>query len=132
MPILLEIVAPDREVLVSRVKEVGAPGIEGDFGVLPGHTPFLTLLRPGILWYRTDEGRRQMVVRRGYVEVRPDRVVVLADGCYLPEELDAEEVERELREAEADAHRTAAEGREHGEALDRVLLAQVKKQALAS
>jgi F-type H+-transporting ATPase subunit epsilon len=130
MPILLEVVAPDREVVVSRVQEVGAPGIQGDFGVLPGHTPFLTLLRPGILWYRTDEGRRQMVVRRGYVEVRPDRVVVLADGCYLREELDRETVALELREAEEAAKRASTEGGDLQVALENVLLAQAKQLAL--
>ena len=79
---LLEIVAPSRQVVRSeRVDEVIAPGSEGEFGVLPGHTPFLTTLKIGMLSYREGSEWHHLAVDWGYAEVGPGRVVILAEGA---------------------------------------------------
>jgi F-type H+-transporting ATPase subunit epsilon len=86
---LLEIVAPSRQVVRSeRVDEVIAPGSEGEFGVLPGHTPFLTTLKVGMLSYREGTEWHHLAVDWGYAEVGPNRVVILAEGADRATEID--------------------------------------------
>ncbi len=89
---LLEIVAPSRQVVRSEhVDEVIAPGSEGEFGVLPGHTPFLTTLKVGMLSYREATSWHHLAVEWGYAEVGPDRVVILAEGADRASEIDISE-----------------------------------------
>jgi F-type H+-transporting ATPase subunit epsilon len=89
---LLEIVAPSRQVVRSeRVDEVIAPGSEGEFGVLPGHTAFLTTLKVGMLSYREGAEWHHLAVDWGYAEVGADRVVVLAEGADRASEIDLAE-----------------------------------------
>jgi F-type H+-transporting ATPase subunit epsilon len=86
---LLEIVAPSRQVVRSEhVDEVVAPGSEGEFGVLPGHTPFLTTLKIGMLSYREGTTWHRLAVDWGYAEVGPDRVVILAEGADRASDID--------------------------------------------
>jgi len=73
----LHIVTPDRSQSVD-VDEVSLPGSEGDFGVLPGHTPFFTSLRTGPMSYRQGSARTALVVSIGFAEVLPDRASVIA------------------------------------------------------
>jgi F-type H+-transporting ATPase subunit epsilon len=90
--ILLEIVAPSRLVVRSEgVDEVIAPGSEGEFGVLPGHTPFLTTLKVGMLSYREGTQWHHLAVDWGYAEVGPNRVVILAEGADRSSEIDLAE-----------------------------------------
>jgi F-type H+-transporting ATPase subunit epsilon len=72
------------------VDEVTATGILGEFGVLPGHLPFLTYLKAGALFYRQGPLTRWIAVRGGLAEVGPDKVVVLADAAELAEDIDVE------------------------------------------
>ena len=89
---LLEIVAPSRQVVRSeRVDEVIAPGSEGEFGVLPGHMPFLTTLRVGMLSYREGTEWHHLAVDWGYAEVAPNRVIILAEGADRASEIDLAE-----------------------------------------
>ena len=98
---LLEIVAPSRQVVRSeRVDEVIAPGSEGEFGVLPGHTPFLTTLKVGMLSYREGAQWHHLAVDWGYAEVGPDRVVVLAEGADRASEIDLSEARLAKERAE--------------------------------
>jgi F-type H+-transporting ATPase subunit epsilon len=86
---LLEIVAPSRQVVRSEhVDEVIAPGSEGEFGVLPGHAPFLTTLKVGMLSYKEGMQWYHLAVDWGYAEVGPNRVVVLAEGADRASEID--------------------------------------------
>lgn len=79
---LLEVVAPTRQVVRSeRVDEVIAPGSEGEFGVLPGHTPMLAMLKVGKLSYREGGEWHHLACDWGYAEVGPDRVTILAKGA---------------------------------------------------
>lgn len=98
---LLEIVAPSRQVVRSeRVDEVIAPGSEGEFGVLPGHTPFLTTLKVGLLSYREGNAWHYLAVDWGYAEVGPDRVVILAEGADRASEIDISEARLAKEQAE--------------------------------
>src|SRR5579884_2946574 len=77
--IQLQVVTPERIVLEDDVDIVVARGAEGDIGVLHGHEPTITPLATGELMYRVDGEERHMAVSGGFMEVRPDKVVVLAD-----------------------------------------------------
>lgn len=98
---LLEIVAPSRQVVRSeRVDEVIAPGSEGEFGVLPGHMPFLTTLKVGMLSYREGTEWHRLAVEWGYAEVGPDRVTILAEGADRASEIDLAEARQAKERAE--------------------------------
>ena len=97
--ITLHISSPD--VTISHeVDYVSLPGTEGDFGVLPGHTPFFTVLRPGTMWYRIGAERHVLLVAMGFVEVLPDAVTVLAQVAERAEDLDQERAEAGMKRAE--------------------------------
>ncbi len=98
---LLEIVAPSRQVVRSeRVDEVIAPGSEGEFGVLPGHTPFLTTLTVGELSYREGDQWHYLAVDWGYAEVGPNRVIILAEGADRSVDINLVEARLEKERAE--------------------------------
>jgi F-type H+-transporting ATPase subunit epsilon len=96
----LEITTPTRLVVAEQVDEVVAPGIEGYFGVLPGHAPFLTTLGVGIVTYRLGRAEHQLAVSGGFAEVRNDKVIILADSAERPEEIDRARAERAKERAE--------------------------------
>lgn len=86
--ILFEIVTPERLLTKEWVDEVIAPGTEGEFGVLPGHTPFLTTLKIGEISYRKDRETKYIAVSWGYVEVGPSKITILAETAEMAEEID--------------------------------------------
>ena len=90
----LEIVTPTRMVVRDEVEEVVAPGSEGYFGVMGGHLPFMSTLKIGELAYRKNGRWRYLAVSWGYVEVRPDTVIVLADVAERAEDIDVARAER--------------------------------------
>ncbi|MGA1847368.1 F0F1 ATP synthase subunit epsilon [Deferribacter abyssi] len=94
------LVSPERELLNEEVDEVIAPGVEGDFGVLPGHTPFLTALRVGELVYKKDGQEEYVAIDRGFLEVSDNKVTVLAESAELGREINLEEAIRRKLEAE--------------------------------
>jgi F-type H+-transporting ATPase subunit epsilon len=96
----LEIVTPDRALLREEVDEVVVPGSEGEFGVLPGHTPLLSTLKIGELWYRQGQERHYLAIAFGFVEVLPDRVTVLAQVGERAQEIDVQRAERAKQRAE--------------------------------
>ena len=96
----LEIATPMRLVVSETVDEVVAPGIEGYFGVLPGHAPFLTTLGVGIVTYRIGRDEHQLAVSGGFAEVRNDKVIILADTAERPDEIDRARAERARERAE--------------------------------
>jgi F-type H+-transporting ATPase subunit epsilon len=98
--LLLIVVTRDRKILETEVDEVVLPGWEGALGILPGHTPLLAMLRIGELSYRIGTQVSRLALSWGAAEVLPDRVIVLGQTAYLPEEVDVEEAERERIEAE--------------------------------
>ena len=96
----LEIVTPDRALLREDVDEVVVPGTQGEFGVLPGHTPLLSTLRIGELWYRQGQEKHYLAIAFGFVEVLPDRVTVLAQVGERAQEIDVQRAERAKQRAE--------------------------------
>ena len=96
----LEITTPMRLVVAETVDEVVAPGIEGYFGVLPGHAPFLSTLGIGVVTYRIGRDEHQLAVAGGFAEVRNDKVIILADSAERPEEIDRARAERARERAE--------------------------------
>jgi F-type H+-transporting ATPase subunit epsilon len=96
----LEIVTPDRALLREEVDEVVVPGSQGEFGVLPGHTPLLSTLKIGELWYRQGQEKHYLAIAFGFVEVLPDRVTVLAQVGERAQEIDIQRAERAKQRAE--------------------------------
>lgn len=90
----LDVVTPERKVVSAETDEVIAPGAKGLFGVRAGHAPFLTLVLPGELSFRTDGQLRRYAIGGGFVEVANDRVTVLADTAEAQEEIDLERARR--------------------------------------
>ena len=97
---LFELATPTRMLVTAEVDEVVAPGVEGYFGVLPGHAAFLTTLAPGEVTYRSGQTEHHVAVTGGFAEVRAERVIILAENAERPEEIDRERAERARQRAE--------------------------------
>lgn len=106
----LEVVTPERKVFEAEVDRVDVPGLDGELGILPGHTELISQLKPaGLLTYYVNDQKGEMAISDGFVEVSPDRVVVLADKAERPEDIDLrralefkEHAERQLQRALSD------------------------------
>ena len=119
MPLTVDIVTAERLVLSEEgVDEVVAPGIAGELTVLPMHAPLLTMIKPGVMRIKRGNDETDMAITGGFLEVRDDRVTILADAAERAEEIDvarAEEARRraehqlERREADVDLARVSAE-----------------------
>jgi F-type H+-transporting ATPase subunit epsilon len=96
----VEVVTPTKVVLDKEVEEVIAPGIMGEFGVLIGHTPMLTFIKPGVLSYLENDKFTKFAVGDGFCEVLADRVSILVDEAYAVEEIDANEISSEIQRLE--------------------------------
>ena len=96
----LEIVTPNGLILNEEVDEVVCSGSEGEFGVLPGHVPFFTTLKIGMLTYKKGNEARFVFVNWGYAEVGPDRVMVLADSAEKSDDIDVERAKAAMKRAE--------------------------------
>lgn len=99
-PVRLDIVTAEREVFSGEVDEVVAWGVEGQMGILPHHAPLMTMLRPGELFIRKGGEGEYLAITGGFLEVRPDRITILADACERSEEIDVERAEAAKRRAE--------------------------------
>jgi F-type H+-transporting ATPase subunit epsilon len=95
-----EIVTPDGLVVSEEVDEVTAAGSEGEFGVVPGHAPFVTTLKIGMLVAKSDGQVTHYFVNWGYAEVGPDKVAVLADSSEKSGEIDVERAKASKDRAE--------------------------------
>ncbi|MBE0426597.1 MAG: F0F1 ATP synthase subunit epsilon [Nitrospirae bacterium] len=98
--LLLEVVTPYGLVLSEEVDEVVCAGSEGEFGVLPGHVPFFTTLKIGMLTYKKGNATRYVFVNWGYAEVEPDKVRILADSAEKSEDIDVERAKAAMKRAE--------------------------------
>ena len=100
MPLLLEIVTPERLVFSDSVESVQLPGVEGELGVLPHHTPLVSMLGLGELRIRKDGEVETFAIAGGFLQVRPDKVVVMAEMADMAAEIDLERAAEARREAE--------------------------------
>ncbi|WP_373047593.1 F0F1 ATP synthase subunit epsilon [Vulgatibacter sp.] len=101
MPIQLEIVTPEKRLLSQSVDSVKAPGMDGSFGVLPGHTPYVAALQPGSLTLIQGNREQHYFIGGGFAQVQGDRVIILAESAESAEEIDVERAERALTESQA-------------------------------
>lgn len=85
---LLEVVSPSKLLLSENVDEFTASGVEGEFGVLAGHTPFLTALKAGELSYKAGGRKGSIAISRGYAEVLEDKTTILVEDARAAEEID--------------------------------------------
>ena len=98
----LEIVTPEKSVVSEEAQIVMAPGTLGEFGVLVGHTPFLTTLKVGAIRYTDAKGKeRAIFVSGGFAEALPDRVTVLAESAERRRDIDIERARAAFERAEA-------------------------------
>ena len=97
---LLEIVTPHGLAVSSKVEEAYIPGSQGDFGVLPGHAPFLTSLRIGELHYRQDNKVHYVSINHGFAEVTPEKTTLLTDTAELAGEINVERAQAARTRAE--------------------------------
>jgi F-type H+-transporting ATPase subunit epsilon len=96
----LQIVTPERLIVSEQVDEIQVPGVEGYFGVLPGHTPFLAALAVGEMWYRKGQEKTYLSIAGGFAEVLPDRVTLLATLAERAEDIDVSRAESARQRAE--------------------------------
>ena len=97
----LEVVTPEKIVVSEEVQIVASPGSEGEFGVLSGHTPFLTSLKTGIIRYTDTSGKEHFVfVSGGFAEALPDKVTVLAESAEVSSDIDVNRAKEALARAE--------------------------------
>ncbi len=97
---VLEIVTPHQQIVNEEVEEFTAPGLAGEFGVLPGHAPFLTTLKTGELSYKKGGVVKYLAVSGGFSEVVHDRATVLAEFAEKAENIDIESAQSEVAELE--------------------------------
>ena len=99
--IRLEVVTPEKEVVNEMAQIVMAPGSSGEFGVLSGHTPFMTSLKTGVIHYRDESGKdRYVFVSGGFAEALPDKVTVLVESAEKMEDIDPERAKEAMQRAE--------------------------------
>ena len=97
----LTIVSAERKIFEGEVKQIQATGVEGELGILPGHTPLLTAIKPGIIKFTLQDGNEEVIyVSGGFLEVQPNIVTVLADIAIRGSELDADRIREAKRKAE--------------------------------
>ena len=100
--IKLEVVTPETYVVDEEVQIAVAPGTLGEFGVLIGHTPFLTTLKTGAVHYTTVDGKERFVfVSGGFAEALPDKVTVLAESAERRRDIDSERAKAAMERAQA-------------------------------
>ncbi|MGZ6273467.1 MAG: F0F1 ATP synthase subunit epsilon [Candidatus Limnocylindrales bacterium] len=100
MPLHLEIVTPERRAFEGDVDEVIVPGSEGEMGILPHHAPLISLLGQGVLRLKRGGQEEVFAIFGGFLQVRPDRVVVLAETADMASEIDLERAERARTDAQ--------------------------------
>lgn len=98
--ILLEVVTPDRMVLATEADVVVCPGVEGQFGVLVGHIPFLSALDIGEMYYKQGGKTEYLAVSGGFAEVTGAKVTIVAESAEMGREIDIERAKRAQERAE--------------------------------
>ena len=98
--LLLEVDTPDRLVLSTEADVVVCPGVEGQFGVLPGHIPFLSALEIGEMYYKAGGKTEYLAVSGGFAEVTGEKVTIVAESAEMGREIDVERAKRAQERAE--------------------------------
>lgn len=111
-----ELVSPEKLLFSGEVEQVDVPGAEGDFGVLAGHAPMVTTLRPGILTVHGADGEQKIVVLGGFAEVSAEGLTVLADVAESVKDIDRAMITTRIGELEQRIEKT-----EPGSELDKLI-----------
>ncbi len=98
--LFLEVITPDKILVSQEVDSVTAPGVDGEFGVLPGHTLFLSGIVPGELKYQIDTTTTVLTVMKGFAEVAHNRVSVVVDAAEAVKDIDYQRAEKALERAQ--------------------------------
>jgi F-type H+-transporting ATPase subunit epsilon len=96
------LVSPERELFQGPVDQVVAPGTDGEFGVLPGHAPFMSTIKPGALRILDGGSERRIFVNGGFADVTPDGLTVLAEDAVDLADVDPAKLEQDLKDARED------------------------------
>lgn len=127
-----ELVSPERLLLSEEVEMVVVPGSEGDFGALPRHAPFLTMVRPGVIEvYNNRQVSERLFIAGGYAEVTAERCTVLAEEALLVAEIDRAQVEAELKDLGEDLEDAKDEAARNA-IQAKIAVAEAKLKALAA
>ena len=122
----LDVVTPEKAVLSRKALEVVAPGSQGEFGVLIGHTPFLTTLKPGQIIVKTEDRDIYLAVGGGFAEIISNRVIILAETADMAEDIVAEEVKAEIEQAHEKLREYGRDDPEYTKWENRLVRAEVK------
>jgi F-type H+-transporting ATPase subunit epsilon len=125
------LVSPERELFSGAVDQVDAPGVEGEFGVLPKHAPFMTVLKPGVV--RIYEGGQvtPVFVRGGFADVTPSGLTILAEEAVRLTDVDVAELDAEIANVRSDASDPGDEGR-RARAAERLEYLEALKAAISA
>ena len=123
------LVSPERELFSGDVKQVDAPGIEGEFGVLPSHAPFMTVLKPGVVRIHEASGVTPVFVRGGFADVTPAGLTILAEEAVRLSDVDAGALDAEIAKVRSDATDPGDEARK-SRAAERLVYLEALKAAL--
>lgn len=123
------LVSPERELFSGAVNQVDAPGIEGEFGVLPQHAPFMTTLKPGVVRIYQDGAVTPVFVRGGFADVTPDGLTILAEEAVRLSDIDAGQLDAEIARVKSDAADPGDEAR-RARAADRLAYLESLRAAL--
>jgi F-type H+-transporting ATPase subunit epsilon len=127
-----ELVSPEKLLVSQPVDMVVVPGAEGNFGALPGHSPFISTLRPGVIEiFEADRVVDRLFVAGGFAEVTEDRVTVLAEAATPVASLDRAAIEADIRQLNEQASAAATES-DHAALESRRRIAQAKLEALGT
>ena len=95
----LQVATPERLVVDEQVTEAEVPGLNGYLGILAGHAPLMSALKPGVLTYQGGGGPHVLAIAGGFLEISENQVRVLADEAEAPEEIQADRARKQLEEA---------------------------------
>ena len=125
----LELVSPESLLLSQSVEMVVIPGAEGDFGVLPGHAPLISNIRPGsLVVFEGGAAAERFFLAGGFAEVTPERCTILAEGAIRIDDIDRAALEQEIRDLREDAAQQAEDA--DGQARASLAIAEAKLQAI--
>jgi len=127
----LEIITPSRAMLNETVDSVSVPGESGELGILPGHTPLISILKTGVLTYTKGGTTERLLVSGGFVEVGDDRVAVLADVAERADEIDAAAARQSREQAARVLSQLTGEASDHEAAQNEHDLASTRLQLVS-
>jgi len=99
MPLLLDIVTPEKKIFSGTVENIYLPGVDGEMGILPNHVDLVTALRPGVVRYLHSGNIESLAIGSGFAEITHTHVVILTDSALGESEIDEDQVEAAIARA---------------------------------